>query len=73
MKKMYGEIKVRKNFFPNDARELVAKDKIGFLLVQSKISEKTKAILDKGGIVVYENISIEVVSDIREKIKSKKK
>ncbi len=36
MKKMYGEIKVRKNFFPNDARELVAKDKLVFYWFNQK-------------------------------------
>jgi len=41
----YGEVKTRKNIFPNDAREIVKKGTIGILISQCPVSEKTKGIL----------------------------
>ena len=67
----YAEIKVRKNFFPSDARELAEKGKIQILLTQALMSEKTKKILKDAGIVAYEGISSEAVNQVRNELKEK--
>ena len=67
----YAEIKVRKNFFPSDARELTEKGKIQILLTQALMSEKTKKILKDAGIVAYEGISSEAVNQVRNELKEK--
>ena len=67
----YAEIKVRKNFFPGDARELAEKGKIQILLTQALMSEKTKKILKDAGIVAYEGISSEAVNQVRNELKEK--
>lgn len=65
----YGEVKVRKNIFPKDARELVLKEDLSILMCQCKVSEKTKAILDEGNIKLYEGVEPDEVIKLREKIK----
>lgn len=72
-KKMYGEVKTRKNIFPKDAREMVAKGTIGILISQCSVSDKTKAILSEGNITLYENVEAEEVTQIRELVKEKLK
>lgn len=67
----YAEIKVRRNFFPGDARDLAEKGKVQILLTQSLMSEKTKKILKDAGIVAYEGISPEDVNRIRNDLKEK--
>lgn len=69
--KKYGEVKTRKNIFPQDAREIVNKGSIGILISQCKVSEKTKEILSEGNITLYENVESKEVDQIREKIKEK--
>ncbi|WP_047795022.1 hypothetical protein [Exiguobacterium sp. JLM-2] len=65
----YGEIKVRKNIFPRDARKLVKKESVGILLSQCKVSDKTKAILDEKNIVLYEGVEPNEVVKLKEEIK----
>lgn len=69
--KRYGEIKTKKNFFPNDARDLVKKGRVGILVSQCKVSKSTKEILSQGNITLYEGVESEKVNEIREKIKEK--
>lgn len=70
--KEYGEIKTRKNFFPNDAKKLVNKPNVKILITQCEISENTKKILKDGDITVYEGVTYEEVLELREKIKEEK-
>ncbi len=68
----YGEIKVKKNMFPNEARKISEKGTVGILVIQNPPSEKTKEILDEAGITLYENLEPSEVSFIRETIREKK-
>lgn len=71
--KKYGEVKTRKNIFPNDAREIVNKGTVGILISQCKVSPKTKNILSEANITLYENVEPNEVDEIREKIKEELK
>jgi len=70
-KKKYGEIKTRKTFYPNDARELVKKNTLGILISQCRVSDTTKEILSEGNITLYEGVESEKVEEIRERVKEK--
>ena len=65
----YGEVKTRKNIFPNDAREIVKKGTIGILISQCPVSEKTKGILAEAHVTLYENVESTEIEEFREKIK----
>lgn len=64
--KKYGEIKTRKNIFPKDAQEIVDKGTINILIIQAKASDKTKQILDKAGVKLYEGVEPKEVNRLRE-------
>lgn len=70
--KKYGEIKVKKNIFPNEARKFLEKGTLGILLIQNSVSMKTKEILDEANITLYENLEPSEVSSIRETIREEK-
>lgn len=68
-KKGFGEIKTRKNIFPSQAQNIVDKGTIDILIIQAKASEKTKSILDKGGVTLYEGVEPNEVERLRELVK----
>ena len=51
--KKYGEIKVRKNIYPQLAKNIAEKGTIGILVCQNPVSEKSKQILRDANITVY--------------------
>lgn len=69
MSDTYGEIKTRKNFYPSDAEELVKKGTVSMLFVSGDLSKKTKEILKKGNITVYEKVTEDVVKRINKRLK----
>lgn len=69
MSKKFGEIKTRKNIFPSQARHIIKKGSIDILIIQAKASQKTKDILDKGGITLYEGVEPSEVERLREVVK----
>jgi hypothetical protein len=71
MSEEYGEIKVKKNIFPNDAKKIVEKGTIKILVTQNLVSPKTKEILTEGEVTLYEGIEPNEVNKIREKLKEK--
>lgn len=71
MSEEYGEIKVRKNIFPNDAKKIIEKGTIKILVTQNLVSPKTKEILIEGDITLYEGVEPNEVNKIREKLKEK--
>ena len=71
MSEEYGEIKVRKNIFPNDAKKIIEKGTIKILVTQNLVSPKTKEILTEGDITLYEGVEPNEVNKIREKLKEK--
>lgn len=62
----YGEVKTRKNIFPKQAQEIVDKGTIDILIIQAKASNKTKQILDKADITLYEGVEPKEVNSLRE-------
>lgn len=66
MEKQYGEVKTRKNFYPQDARNIIDKGSVRILLVQAHMSERTKKILKEGNITAYEGIEPEEIEKILE-------
>ena len=71
MSEEYGEIKVKKNIFPNDAKKIVEKGTIKILVTQNLVSPKTKQILTEGEVTLYEGVEPNEVNKIREKLKEK--
>ncbi|WP_336164624.1 hypothetical protein [Fusobacterium polymorphum] len=71
MSEEYGEIKVKKNIFPNDAKKIVEKGTIKILVTQNLVSSKTKKILTEGEVTLYEGVEPNEVNKIREKLKEK--
>lgn len=71
MSEEYGEIKVKKNIFPNDAKKIVEKGTIKILVTQNLVSPKTKEILTEGEVTLYEGVEPNEVNKIREKLKEK--
>lgn len=71
MSEEYGEIKVKKNIFPNDAKKIVEKGTIKILVTQNSVSSKTKEILTEGEVTLYEGVEPNEVNKIREKLKEK--
>lgn len=67
--KKFGEIKTRKNIFPSQAREIIDKGTIDILIIQAKASQKTKDILDEGGVTLYEGVEPSEVERLREVVK----
>ena len=65
---VHGEIKARKNIFPSEAVEMVEKRTIAILIIQAIASEKTKSILDKAGITLYEGVEPSEVERLRAKV-----
>ena len=65
--KKYGEIKVRKNIYPQLAKNIAEKGTIGILVCQNPVSEKSKQILR-----VYHEIEPADVEILRNKIKEHK-
>ncbi len=68
MSKSFGEVKTRKNIFPSQAQDIVDKGSVGILIIQAIASHKTKAILDKGGVTLYEGVEPGEVEHIRETV-----
>ena len=64
MSKNYGEVKVRKNFFPSDARKLIEKGNVKFLITQAKITDTTKKLLRDGGVTAYHGINPDDVTQL---------
>ncbi|TOL18134.1 hypothetical protein CGI04_13720 [Vibrio parahaemolyticus] len=62
----YGEVKTRKNFYPSDARKIVATGTVGILISQSLVSDKTKDILNNGKITLYEGVEPHEIDRLRE-------
>ncbi|WP_229620717.1 hypothetical protein [Vibrio parahaemolyticus] len=69
MSKKFGEIKTRKNIFPSQARDIISKGTIDILIIQAKASQKTKDILDEGGVTLYEGVEPSEVERLREVVK----
>lgn len=69
MSNKFGEIKTRKNIFPSQARDIIQKGTIDILIIQAKASQKTKDILDKGGVTLYEGLEPSEVERLREVVK----
>jgi hypothetical protein len=68
----YGEVKVRKNIFPSDAKKIAEKGDVGILITQCKLSKKTKDILDETNITLYEGVEPILVEQLREQIAKEK-
>ena len=64
MSEEYGEIKVKKNIFPNDAKKIVEKGTIKILVTQNLVSSKTKKILTEGEVTLYEGVEPNEVNKI---------
>ncbi|RGE39031.1 hypothetical protein DZC30_22425 [Comamonas testosteroni] len=64
--KSFGEVKTRKNIFPSQAQDIVDKGSIDILIIQAIASPKTKDILDKGGVTLYEGVEPGEVERMRE-------
>lgn len=60
------ENKNKKKYFPKDAQEIVDKGTIDILIIQLKASNKTKQILDKADIILYESVEPKEVNRLRE-------
>lgn len=69
MSNKFGEIKTRKNIFPSQASDIIQKGTIDILIIQAKASQKTKDILDKGGVTLYEGLEPSEVERLREVVK----
>lgn len=69
----YGEVKTRKNLFPKDAREIVNKGRVGIIISQCQVSDKTKAILDESNVTLYENVEPNEVNQLMEIVKERQK
>lgn len=69
MIKKFGEIKTRKNIFPSQARDIIEKGTIDILIIQAKASQKTKDILDEGGVTLYEGLEPSEIERLREVVK----
>ncbi|WP_028304606.1 hypothetical protein [Oceanospirillum maris] len=69
MSKKFGEIKTRKNIFPSQARDIIGKGTIDILIIQAKASQKTKDILDEGGVTLYEGVEPSEVERLREVVR----
>jgi hypothetical protein len=65
----FGEVKTKKNIFPSQAQDIVDKGTVGILIIQAKASDKTKAILDRGGVTLYEGVEPAEIDRLRETIK----
>lgn len=70
--KKYGEIKVRKNIYPQLEKNIAEKGTIGILVCQNPVSEKSKQILRDANITVYHGIEPADVEILRNKIKEHK-
>lgn len=70
--KKYGEVRCRKNMFPNEARKIAERGGVGIVITQSKPSEKTKNILHNAGITIYEGVEAEKIEQIKEKLLKEK-
>jgi hypothetical protein len=66
--KKYGEVRCRKNMFPNEARKIAERGCVGIVITQSIPSEKTKNVLHDGGIVIYEGVEAEKIEQIKESL-----
>lgn len=64
----FGEVKTKKNLFPNEAQKIVDKGTVGIIISQCKVSDKTKMILDNAGIVLYEGVEAEKVEKLLEQL-----
>ena len=69
MRKKFGEIKTRKNIFPSQARDIIEKGTVDILIIQAKATQKTKNILDEGGVTLYEGVEPSEVDRLREIVK----
>lgn len=65
----FGEVKTRKNIFPSQAQDIVDGGTVGILIIQAKASDRTKSILDKGGVILYEGVEPGEVDRLREVVK----
>ena len=64
----HGEVRCRKNMFPNEAKKIVERGSVGIVITQSKPSNKTKNILTDAGIVLYEGVEAEKIEEIKERL-----
>lgn len=69
--KGYGEVKARANIFPSDIDKF-RKQGVDIVLVQARVSDKTKQKAEEQGIKLYDNLSPEKVKEVREKVKKGK-
>lgn len=66
--KGYGEVKARANIFPSDIDKF-SEQGVDIVLVQAKVSSKTKQKAEEKGIKLYDDLSPEKVKKVREKVK----
>lgn len=69
--KGYGEVKAKASIFPSDIDKF-REQGVGIVLVQAKVSSKTKKKAEEKGIKLYDDLSPEKVKAVREKVKKKK-
>lgn len=67
--KGYGEVKARANIFPSDIDKF-SEQGVGIVLVQAKVSSKTKQKAEEKEIKLYDDLSPEKVKKVREKVKT---
>jgi len=65
----FGEIKTRRNIYPSQAQEIVDKGVVDILIIQANASQKTKDILNEGGVTLYEGVEPNEVERLREVVK----
>lgn len=68
--KKYGEVKTKKNLFPDEAKKITNKGTVGIIVSQCKVSEKTKSILDEAEIVLYEGLENEKVEELLKELEN---
>lgn len=69
--KGYGEVKSRTKIFPSDIDKFHEQG-VDIVLVQARVSDKTKQKAEELGIKLYDNISPQKVKEVREKVKKGK-
>ncbi|HBQ8755646.1 hypothetical protein ABLV54_19920 [Klebsiella sp. JB_Kp042] len=68
MTKKFGEIKTRRNIFPSQVKKIIETGTVDILIIQAKASQKTKNMLNKSGITLYEGVEPSEVDRLREVI-----
>ena len=61
--KKYVEAKARKNVYPSDIEKFL-KQGVSLLLVQAKMSQKTKDKCKESGIIAYQDLEDEKVKEV---------